>query len=106
MCVLAGVESVLLSGQLTWTKSPRAVSEAPQGEKRDLSRWAGALRIQRLEGSRPAIGHGLWVLYVGGQVLMVGEITVGSCAGQLPGEAAQRKVAVSCFADCGEKAMS
>jgi hypothetical protein len=85
-------------------ESPSAVSEAPQAEERDLSRWAGALRIQRLEGSRPAIGHGLWVLYGGEQVLRVGEIRVGGCVGQLLGEGAERRVAGSCFADCGEKA--
>ena len=61
------------------SRSPSTVSEAPQAEERDLSRWAGALRIQRLEGSRPAIRHGLWVLYVGEQVLRVGETTVGGC---------------------------
>ena len=54
--------------------SPRAVSEAPPERRVGMSRrCARALRIQRLEGSRPA---GLWDLYQDEPVLIVCEFVV------------------------------
>jgi hypothetical protein len=52
-------------------RSPRAVSEAPPSEELGNSRRSvGALRIQRLEGTRP---RGLWDLYLDEPVLVVCE---------------------------------
>ena len=79
--------------------------KCPQRKNASLWCCAGALRIQRLEGSRPAIGDGLWVLYVGQRVLMVGDITVGVYASRLASEIALTGVARKCFADCGEEAI-
>jgi hypothetical protein len=54
-----------------------------------------ALQIQRLEGSRPAIGRGLWVLYVVEQVMMVRGDAVAVCAWPLSGGIVEKRAALS-----------
>ena len=64
-------------GQLTGNYSGPEVLvlylKRPRAKSGELKRCGGALRIQRLEGSRPA---GLWDLYLDGAVLIVCERAV------------------------------
>jgi hypothetical protein len=63
-----------------------------------------ALKIQRLEGSRPAIGHGLWGLYVIGEVMKSRETVVTAGARQLQCENASIRLDPRWVAEIEENA--
>ena len=62
-----------------------------------------ALRIQRLEGSRPTTERGLWVLYVVELVMGARENAVAVCAPQLEREIIQIRAAVSWWVEAEGK---